>query len=285
MLNYRLFMVRRTFSMLACILCLVSILYGNAKAERWVSKSQSPDNISPLLISQRKEKPIMRSFPSYSSKGISDTEIKMFDEVNLPFFCIGFYQFTSESMREVYGSAVTLFLSNTWWGEKFGGGVELGFFECEGTPEKISSEWSIGESSLKMNSLYFGINAYYNFIGSSDTNFFNPYVGIGPVMYIGWERIAVEASICPIGIEEGFYAELLGVGVSFGACTMLGTTIHLSDKVNGLVEFRYIVSQSSEMGDLIEDEKKDDFNSSLYRVVKRPGYNLRGWQINFGIQY
>jgi hypothetical protein len=198
---------------------------------------------------------------------------------------IGYYTFANESMDESYGPGWLVGLGGVGWGERIGLGVEMGFLGCEGTPTLIDSDWDVDDSWVDMTAIFLEINVLYSFIDTSSQATFKPFVGLGPALWFGWERISTDASRMPAGVFESFHAELLGVGLSYGGCAMLGTTIRLTDDFSALVEVRGVLSSSGGMGDLVTEEDEDDFNSSLYSVVERPDFNFTGWRIDVGIQW
>jgi len=220
------------------------------------------------------------------SEPVPETNLKTGGEFveTFTWLYIGYYTFTSESMSETYGPGWLGAIEGVGWGKHFGGGIELGFFGGKGTPPLIDSDWVVNSSSIKMTTLFLGINALYSFKDTSDSGFFRPYVGLGPTLWFGWERIVVDASRSRVGFEEEFYAELLGLGLAYGGSAMIGTSMHIN-KFSLMVEARGVLSSSGSVADMISEEDEEAFNSSLYSVVERPDFNFTGWRIDFGIQW
>ena len=149
----------------------------------------------------------------------------------------------------------------------------------------IDSDWIVDDSWCKMNAIYMGFNVLYSFTGVSDSGLFKPYAGIGPVIWLGSERISADAWRRPAGVYESFHAELLGFGVSYGGCAMIGSDIRVTEKISILVELRGILGSSESMAEIPEEEEEEDFNSSLYSVVARPDFNFTGWRFDIGFQW
>ena len=198
---------------------------------------------------------------------------------------IGYHSFVGNSMSDSYDPEYVGTLGGVFWGEKFGFGGEFSWMNGKGTPVLRSSNWDVNDSWVKMTAYMLGINALYRFANSSNNELFEPYVLLGPALWIGSERISATASRMPVGIHESFRAELLALAVSFGGNAAVGTTIRIKDKYRALFEVRWIVSTSGGTGDLATEEEQPDFDSSLYEAVERPGFSFTGWRIDLGVQW
>jgi hypothetical protein len=197
---------------------------------------------------------------------------------------IGYHTFMGESMSDSYDPVLVVTAEALAWGEKFGLSFDLGWMTGEGTPPLTESNWEVEDSWLKMSALSLGINVLYRFMNEDNEGFFEPYVSIGPGLWIGSERISATASRMPIGIYEGFYTELLAVAVSFGGSAAIGTTMRISGRYRALIEVRQTLTTSGTT-DVLEDEEKADFDSSLYSAVRRPEFSFTGWRVDVGVQW
>lgn len=201
-------------------------------------------------------------------------------------FRLGYHTFTDEKMSESYENSVVGSWEGIGWGKKVGFGFEVGWWGGSGTPIPVESDWTITESSLKMTAFSIAINFLYYFKEPAEAKRFIPYTEIGPTLWFGWEKITATAERSVAGIEDGFNAELSGIGISYGACAMLGTLVRISEGFSLLFEVRGTLSSSDDMFDLIgEDEEQSDYDSSLYTAVQRPGFNFTGWRIDVGFQW
>jgi len=198
----------------------------------------------------------------------------------------GYHTYTDEMMSESYEHSGVFTYEGVAWGKKIGLGFELGWWGGSGTPIPVESDWTITESSLKMTAFSMGLNFLYYLNEPADAKLFVPYAEIGPALWFGWEKITARAERSVAGIEEGFNAELTGLGFSYGGCAMLGTLVRINNSINLLFEVRGVLSSSDDMLDLIgEDEEQSDYDSSLYTAVQRPGFNFTGWRVDVGIQW
>lgn len=201
-------------------------------------------------------------------------------------FRFGYHTFTDEKMSESYGNFVVGSWEGVGWGKNVGLGFEVGWWGGSGTPIPVESDWTITESSLKMTAFSIAINLLYYFKEPAEAKLFVPYAEIGPALWFGWEKITARAERSVAGIEEGFNAELTGLGISYGACVMLGTLVRVTEGFSLLFEVRGTLSSSDDMSDLIgEDEEQADYDSSLYTAVQRPGFNFTGWRVDVGFQW
>ena len=198
----------------------------------------------------------------------------------------GSYTFTTDKMSETYdpmyfGSVEFLTVK-----KGIGMGFEIGWTSGEGTPPLVDSDWDVTDSWVKMSAVLLEINIHYNFLDDTGSELFGPYAAAGPAMWVGSERIAVEATRAPVGIVEGFTVEQLALGLSFGASAMIGTTARIKGNFKALIEARYVLSSSGAMLDLVpEEEDNDRLDATLYSAVQRPGFNFTGWQITMGVQW
>jgi len=196
----------------------------------------------------------------------------------------GYHTFTTASMSEAYDPVSVLTLENVWWGKRFGFGFELGFTGGQGTPPQTDSNWNVGNSWVKISAVSIGLNALYRFMNTSNEGFLEPYASLGPAIWVGGERISAEATRSPVGVDEGFKAELLAVGVAYGANAALGTTLRVAGGVRALFEVGWTVT-SGGTEDLSEEEEIENFESSLYSAVSRPGFDFTGWRFDIGLQW
>lgn len=198
----------------------------------------------------------------------------------------GYHTYTDEKMNESYGHSWAVFYEGIIWDKKIGLGFEIGLLGGSGTPIPVESDWVVTESSLDLTAFSIGINFLYYFKQPAEAKLFVPYAEIGPAIWFGWEKIMARAERSVAGIEEGFNAEVTGLGFSYGGCVMLGTLVRVTENFNLLIEARGILSSSDEMSDLIgEDEEQSDYDSSLYTAVQRSGFNFTGWRVDFGFQW
>jgi len=198
---------------------------------------------------------------------------------------IGYHSFAGSSMDPSYGGVLITKIGGVIWGRKIGVELEAGWMQAEGTPPVINSDWRLARSYLQMGSVSFGINGLYSFIDRSEKNLFQPYAGIGPVVWVGWERIEADASLNMKGIFQGFNAELPGIGAYIGGCGLIGTTINITENYGLVMQFKGIISTSGPMSDLITEEEEGVYKSSIYRVVERPEFSFTGWRIECGFQW
>jgi hypothetical protein len=197
----------------------------------------------------------------------------------------GHLSFTNESMSDAYESVWLGAVEGMGWGKRFGGSIELGYMQGDGKPALLDSEWVTNSSWIKMKTVFIGINALYSLRGHVDKPTFRPYVGLGPALWIGTERIAAGASRESGSIWEEFEAEALGLGVSFGGCVVFGSSIRVADDLGFLIEVRGVLSSSGSVADLVDEEEQELIDSTLYRVVERTDFSFTGWQINFGVRW
>jgi hypothetical protein len=199
---------------------------------------------------------------------------------------VGPHTFTTDKMSETYDPVFIGSVEFLTVKRGFGMGFEIGWTGGEGTPPLADSDWVVTDSWVKMSALLLEINAHYNLLDDTGSEWFGPYAAAGPAMWVGSERIAAEATRAPVGIVEGFNAEQLALGISFGASAMIGTTVRIKGKLKALVEVRYVLSTSGAMLDLVpEEEDEEILDATLYSAVERPGFNFTGWQITIGIQW
>ena len=198
----------------------------------------------------------------------------------------GSYTFTTDKMSETYGQVYVGSLEYLMVKKGFGMGFEIGWTSGEGTPPLVDSDWVVTDSWVKMSALLLEVNVHYNLLDDTGSELFGPYAAAGPAMWVGSERIAVEATRAPVGIVEGFSVEQLALGLSFGASAMIGTTARIKGNFKALIEARYVLSSSGAMLDLVpEEEDNDRLDATLYSAVQRPGFNFTGWQITMGVQW
>jgi len=199
---------------------------------------------------------------------------------------VGPYTFTTDKMSETYDQVYVGSLEYLTVTKGFGMGFEVGWTSATGTPPLVDSDWEVTDSWVKMSALLLEVNIHYNLLDDTGSELFGPYAAVGPAMWVGSERIAAEATRAPVGIESGFYAEQLALGLSFGASAMIGTTVRIKGDYKALIEARYVVSSSGAMLDLVpEEEDNDRLDATLYSAVQRPGFDFTGWQITVGFQW
>jgi hypothetical protein len=197
----------------------------------------------------------------------------------------GAHKFTDSNMEAAYDPVFVGSVEYLTVAKGFGLGFELGWTSGEGTPQPVESDWEVTASSVTMWALLLEVNLYYNLLDDQGRNPFMPYIGLGPGLWFGGERIAAEATQAPVGLVEGFNAEQLALGLSFGLSAIVGTTVRLQDSLKLLVEGRYVVSSSGSMVDLVDEEDEVLIDYTLYSAVERPGFNFTGWQVTVGIQW
>jgi len=197
----------------------------------------------------------------------------------------GYHSFAASSMRNTYDHAVTTTSVELWPGKLFDASVEIGWMTAQGTPLKRNSDWVTSDSWIKMKVLTFGVNAIHRLRNTAGKGFFEPYVGAGPILYLGSERVSVEASRVRAGIEEGFRDELLAIRASVGGAAMLGTTVRVIRDVRFVAEVRGVLTSSSGTADLNEEKDKEAFEAFLYRVAERPNFSFTGWTGYVGFQW
>jgi hypothetical protein len=197
----------------------------------------------------------------------------------------GSHDFVTSRMDEAYDPIFFGSVEGLTVATGFGIGFELGWFSGKGTPPLTESDWDVTDSSVSLWSFLFEINLYYNLLDDKGRQPFMPYVGIGPALWFGGETLAARATRSEAGLVEGFDAEQLALGVSFGLSAMAGTTIRIKDKLKMVVEGRYVLSTSGSMADMADDEDKAFLDETLYSAVERPGFNFTGWQVTIGIQF
>lgn len=197
----------------------------------------------------------------------------------------GYHSFAASSMRDTYDQAFVTTSAELWPGELFDASVEIGWISAQGSPLERDSNWVTNDSWIKMKALTFGVNAIYRLRHTGGEGFFEPYVGAGPILYLGSERVSVEASRVRAGIEEGFRDELLAIRASVGGAAMLGTTVRVIRDVRFVAEVRGVLTSSSGTADLNEEKDKETFEAFLYKVAERPNFSFTGWTGYVGFQW
>jgi hypothetical protein len=199
---------------------------------------------------------------------------------------ISYLSFANESMKETYENCVFVtFEGVAWVKPKFGLSIELGYITGEGTPLRPSSTWELHNSWAKFTAMPLGVNALYRFTRGSPTEFVTPYVGLGPTLWIGGERLYANASRMRYGIYDAFEANLLAMDVFAGGQALFGSTFRLGDSVRGILEIRWSQTSSGGLFDLVEEEDKGRIEPKLYDVVKRSDFEFSGWRIDVGLQW
>lgn len=278
-MNPNLLVIRsfRKGSAAGIVFCLLAISMGIVSEAAWsepvqVLNSGGAAKADTLPVSEQ-----VPETPLQSGASMGETASR---------YRFGYHIYTDEKMSESYEHSWVATYEGVAWGEKIGLGFELGWWGGSGTPVPVESDWTITESSLKMTAISIGVNFLYYFKEPAEAKLFVPYAEIGPALWFGWEKITARAERSEAGIEEGFNAELSGLGISFGGCAMLGTLLRVTENFNLLLEVRGILSSSDDMLDLIgEDEEQSDYDSSLYTAVQRPGFNFTGWRVDVGFQW
>jgi opacity protein-like surface antigen len=197
----------------------------------------------------------------------------------------GAQEFTDSDMKAAFDPVFVGSVEYLMVPKGFGVGFEIGWTSGEGTPQTTGSNWEVTASSVTMWALLLEVNVYYNLLDDKGRNPFMPYIGLGPGLWFGGERLSAEATRAPVGLVEGFNAEQLALGVSFGLSAIVGTTVRLWDDFKLLAEGRYVLSSSGSMVDLVSEEDEVIIDNTLYEAVERPGFNFTGWQVAVGVQW
>ena len=193
--------------------------------------------------------------------------------------------FVSEAMRETYDYSISVMGDAVLWGERnMGLGFEFGVIGAEGTPRLVGSDWNVETSRIALVAIPFAVDFLYRFKGTSPSASLVPYLGLGPVLWIGEEKLSATASRFSLGVEEGFEAELTAVGVNFGVQAIVGATVRLGGNLLGVIELRWAQAFTTGGEDLVKDEHKGLVEPALYAVVQRSDFDFSGWRIGLGLR-
>jgi hypothetical protein len=199
---------------------------------------------------------------------------------------ISYLSLANESMKDTYENCLFFTLEGVaWLKPKFGLSIEVGYITDKGTPLRPSSSWELLNSWAKITAMPLGVNALYRFTRGSPREFITPYVGAGPTLWIGGERLYANASRMYHGLHEAFEADLLALNVFAGGQVLCGSTFRLSDSVRGVLEIRWSQTSSGGLVDVVEDKDKGLIEPKLYGVVKRSDFEFSGWRIDVGVQW
>jgi hypothetical protein len=198
---------------------------------------------------------------------------------------IGSYSFQNETMSDAYDKILSGSIEYLSWHEKFGLSFELGFFGGDGTPNPIDPNWDVSESNVDMNAFSLGVNVLYRFMNSSNKEFLEPYVALGPALWLGQQRLSASASRNQTGIVDGFKAELQQIGLCFGGCAIAGSTFRIINDLRALIEVRWVLTGSGSTLDLSEEDDVENFDGSLKNAVQSPDFDFTGWQVAIGLQW
>jgi hypothetical protein len=199
---------------------------------------------------------------------------------------ISYLSFANESMKETYEDCLFFtFEGVAWVKPQLGLSIEVGYMTAEGTPLRPPSTWELLNSWAKLTAMPIGVNALYRFTKGSPAEPITPYVGIGPTLWIGGERLYANASRMYHGINEAFEANLLAVNIFGGGQALCGSTFRLGGNIRGVLEIRYSLTSSGGLADVVDAEDEGLIEPALYSVVKRSDFEFSGWRVDVGVQW
>jgi hypothetical protein len=199
---------------------------------------------------------------------------------------VSYLNFVNKSMQEVYDNCFFWTIDGVAWVKpKIGISAEFSYITDKGTPLRTASNWNLSDSWVKLTAIPIGINFLYKFTSGSKQEFASPYVGLGPTLWIGGERIYANASRMRYGIHEAFEANLLAMSIFAGGQLLCGSTFRLGESFRGVVEIRWSQTSSGGLSDLVQEEDKGRIEPKLYGAVERSDFDFSGWRIDLGMQW
>ena len=161
--------------------------------------------------------------------------------------------------------------------------VGVGILAANGDPI-LDPSWTVNKSEL--GTLVFPIEGafLYGLTNKEEDRFFAPYVGIGAGGFVGFERTSVDSMYhAP---EGSFDWNDTRFRYTLGGHVLLGTSVRITGKVQGLLEIRWtqsgkgsVVEQTFSPQDIAEGWLE------LSRAVKRPDFNFTGWSVSLGARW
>lgn len=199
---------------------------------------------------------------------------------------VSFMYFTESLMNDSYGGVTNaLGYVGGWDKSKMGFRLEFSIWGTSGTPNRVNPEWNVTSSNIKMGGFTLGGTFLYSLRGDPTKNIFLPYVGAGIDGFFGAENIGAAASRKRGSVEEGFEADAWGLRAAFATHALLGARMRVTDKYRFVLEARWTQCGKGSNADLIEKEKEELFDFTLYNAVKRSDFNFTGWSIHVGLEW
>jgi len=194
--------------------------------------------------------------------------------------------FASDAMSESYDYSIALMGDAVLWGKKnLGLAIEFGVIGADGTPRSVESDWNVDTSRIALVAMPLAVDLLYRLREPNPSARLAPYLGIGPVLWIGEEKLSATASRSNLGVTEGFEAELNAIGVNFGLQAIVGSTVRLAGTWFGVIELRWAQAITTGGEDFVKDEHKGIVEPALYAVVRRSDFDLSGWRICLGLRH
>jgi len=192
-----------------------------------------------------------------------------------------YYGFAESEMKDPYGSCFGIRLGVVgWFRARSGFKVAAGYLSGTGTPRRVNPIWTIEKSKVSMYTIPIQASYLYRLRVRDDSRTFAPYVGAGANLFLGIDRLEATAS----SPTEEFEAHSNAFRASGGVHAILGSEIKLGSRYAGVLEIKWIQCGNGSTGDLLSEEDKALFQSTLYDAVARPTFNFTGWTVELGIR-
>lgn len=193
-----------------------------------------------------------------------------------------YYGLAESDMKDPYGTCFGFMAGGvSWFRGRSGIKAAGGYLSGTGKPQLDNPIWTVKESKVSMYVIPLQMSYLYRLRVPDDRSTLVPYVGAGVDVFLGLDRLEATAE----SATDGFEAHSTALRASAGLHAVLGSEIKLfGDKYSGLLEIKWIQGGKGSTGDLLTDEEKGQFGTTLFDAVNRPKFNFTGWTVELGIR-
>ena len=195
-----------------------------------------------------------------------------------------YHNFALSDMPDTYDDCF-LFVAEAviWLKGRQGWRIEGGYVQRKGRSRLGNSAWNVTESELSLNAIPLHASFLYRLRTTEEQHLLVPYVGIGAGTFLGIENLAATAT--DTGNEGGFEAHSRALRASGDIHVLLGTQMRFGMGVEGILEARWTQSTNGSTVDLIKEEEQEDYDSTLFKAVRRSDFNFTGWSVELGLRF
>jgi len=192
-------------------------------------------------------------------------------------FLVSYEQFANGEMKDAYTNMFGFHFERlAWTWGKIGLRLTAGLVGGEGTGLRENPAWQVETADLGFWALTAEAIPVYRFNSGNAFSQVTPFVGAGVGLYGATEKFSVMLQRSE-SVVKGDASALRGA-VTGNA--LVGLYVPVNQDYSLQLELKAIISTRGGFTDLLSGDQKDLFKANIYPVVKRPAFDLSGYNLS-----